>query len=196
MNRHLLTNSNKLALMVAGLSMAAAMTASADCGVHVNRLSAHAKVFTSDTADRAATNEALPLENPGVDAESAQGASIVGLWISTFTSGGQVVDQGFDQWNSEGTEILNDDPAPATGNVCLGVFVQSGPTTYKLKHPSWTFDSNGNLTGTAILREKVTVAPDGKSYSGAYSLDFFDLSNNPAGQFTGTLKAQRITVDF
>ena len=196
MKRRLFPNASKVALTVAGLSMAVALTARADCGAPVNRLSAHSKVSTANMADREAGSDALIAEIPSADEGNMPGASIVGLWISTFSSGGQIVDQGFDQWNGDGTEILNDDPAPSTGNVCLGVFVRSGSATFKLKHPSWTFDNNGNVNGTAIIREKVTVAADGKSYSGTYRIDFFDLSNNPTGEFTGTIKAQRITVDF
>ena len=50
-------------------------------------------------------------------------ASIVGFWHVLFIRGGQVFDEGFDQWHSDGLEILNDTPQPAngTGTICLGV---------------------------------------------------------------------------
>jgi len=102
------------------------------------------------------------------------------------------VDQAFDAWQSGGSEILNDYTNPIEGNVCLGVWTQTGPQTYKLKHPSWTFDSSGNLTGTAYIAESVTVDAGGNGYIGIYVINFFDTSGNPVGSFNGTLKAHRV----
>jgi len=125
-------------------------------------------------------------------AGSQSGPGIVGLWYVTFSSGGVVVDQAFDAWHSDGTEILNDFTDPIEDNVCLGAWTQSGPQTFKLKHPSWTFDSNGNLTGVAYIIESVTVGPAGNEYEGGYTISFYDTSGNPVGSFEGTLKAYRI----
>jgi hypothetical protein len=121
--------------------------------------------------------------------------SIVGLWHVTFHSGGQVVDVAFDAWHSDGTEILNDYTNPIEGNVCLGVWRQTGTRTYKLTHPSWSFDMNGNLQGIVWIREVVTVSPDGNSYSGSYKYDIYDTSNKFVEEFTGSIKASRIKPD-
>ena len=107
----------------------------------------------------------------------------------------QLVDQGFDQWQLGGTEVLNDTPPPATGNVCLGVWTQLSPHVFKLKHPSWTFDNSGNLTGSAIISEQVTIDALGNNYQGPYSYDIYDLNGNRLQHFTGTIAAKRITVD-
>ena len=134
-------------------------------------------------------------------AEAANTASttppvtIVGLWNATFSSGGQVVDQGFDSWQLGGTEILNDTPPPATGNVCLGTWVQLSPHVFKLKHPSWLFDNSGNLTGLAIITEQVSIDVLGNNYQGPYSYDIYDLNGNKQQHFTGTISAKRITVN-
>jgi hypothetical protein len=53
------------------------------------------------------------------------------------------VDVGFEQWHSDGTEMLNDTPPPASGNVCLGTWEKIGPQTYTLVHPA--FNAEGNL---------------------------------------------------
>jgi len=192
------TNSRKLALAIAALSMAFAVTANADCGISSTRFSTLSRLAAASIPDRGSLGEeaALPASNNDAPpfVEGAPIPSIVGLWKTTFTSGGQVVDQGFDLWTADGTEVLNDDPAPATGNVCLGVYTQQG-STYKLKHPSWTFDGSGNLTGTAIIREQVTMN-GANNYKGTFTLDIYDLSNNPLAHFSGTIAAQRISVDF
>jgi hypothetical protein len=121
-------------------------------------------------------------------------APIVGLWFIQFSSGGYIVDQAFDVWHSDGTEILNDYTNPIEDNVCLGVWAQSGQT-YKLKHPSWTFDGSGNLTGTAIIGETVTVDAEAMTFTGSYTTDLFDLSGNPVGQYFGTVNATRVMPD-
>jgi len=129
-------------------------------------------------------------------AEAATAAGdITGLWTITFTSGGQVVDQGFDVWHSDGTELLNDTPPPATGNVCVGIWSRTGGRGYKLYHPSWTFDNNGNLDGVAIIWEQVTLDPRGATFKGTYTVDVSDLSGAPLAHFEGTIAAQRITGD-
>lgn len=53
-------------------------------------------------------------------------------------------------------------------------FDQFALSTYKLKHPSCTHDANGNLIGTAIIRELVIILM----------------------QLGGTITRTRITVDF
>ncbi len=126
---------------------------------------------------------------------SAASTSVVGLWMVNFVSQGEIVDQGFDSWSSDGTEILNDDPPPSTGNVCVGTWVKIAPSTYLLKHPSWTFDDAGNVNGLAIIRETITVDPSGMTYKGTFTLDLVTLSGNPIQNFSGTLSATRITVD-
>jgi hypothetical protein len=134
--------------------------------------------------------ESLPAATPGQG-----GAPIVGLWTVTFYSGGVIVDQAFDAWNSGGTEVLNDFTDPIEDNVCLGVWVQTGPRTFKLKHPSWTFDATGTLTGTAYILETITVGPGGNEYAGPYTIDLFDTSGNPVGSYSGVIQGYRIMPD-
>ncbi len=40
------------------------------------------------------------------------------------------------------------------------------PRDYKLKHPGWNFDANGNLLGTFILRESITLDNGGNGDQG------------------------------
>ena len=133
-----------------------------------------------------------PTSGPGAD------PSIVGLWHVFLVSVGQPFDEGFDQWHSDGTEILNDtappQPANGAGTVCLGVYKKTGPT-YQLRHPFWSFNSNGNLAGSGVLLETVTMDTGGKSYHGTFEFDAYDLSNNLVFQATGEVSATRITVD-
>jgi hypothetical protein len=125
--------------------------------------------------------------------------SIVGLWHVFYVSGGQPFDEGFDQWHSDGTEILNDtappQPANGAGTICLGVYKKIAPATYKLRHPFWSFDANGNLVGSGVILETVTVDAGGDNYHGTFTFDAFDLSGNLTFEATGDVSAKRITVD-
>ena len=47
----------------------------------------------------------------------------------------------------------------------------------------------------AQLLEKITLDPDGDSYTGSFSLQAYDPSGNPTVLFTGSLKAKRITIN-
>lgn len=131
--------------------------------------------------------------------EEEKEASIVGLWHVFFVSGGQPFDEGFDEWHSDGTEILNDtappQPANGAGTICLGVYKKTAPATYKLRHPFWSFDANGNLAGSGVILETVVVDEDGDSYHGTFTFDQFNLSGNLIFEATGDLNAKRITVD-
>lgn len=122
--------------------------------------------------------------------------SILGLWNVQFLADGQVVDAGFDMWNMDGTETLNDTSTPSSGNVCLGVWTKTGPMTYQLKHPSWIFDDAGvNLIGVVMIREEITLDPSGKSYTGDATFDAYDLSGNLLQHNVGKIQGQRITAD-
>lgn len=139
-----------------------------------------------------------PLANISGKSSSAalapgQANSIVGLWYIQFISDGFVVDQAFDVWHSDGTEVLNDFTDPIEDNVCLGAWSQSG-STYTLKHPSWTFDTTGTLTGLAIISESVTME-NGNTFGGTYVIKLFDTMGNPVGTYEGVVKAIRITAD-
>jgi len=122
--------------------------------------------------------------------------SIAGLWNVSFLQQGQVVDQGFDLWASDGTEILNDTSPPPTGNICLGVWTKTAPYSYQLNHPSWIFDeANVNVIALVYIREQITLDPSGNSYTGTTTFQLRDLSGNPIPSMpdqSGDVKAERI----
>src|ERR1700738_604361 len=122
-------------------------SARADCG-----LSARHKLTALGVSN--ATARTNPMLADASAQEDRDSDSIVGLWHVIFKdSGGQFFDEGYDQFHNDGTEVLNDIPNPAFGNVCLGVYERNDrgePLTYKLHHVFWDFDSNGNLSGRGV----------------------------------------------
>jgi hypothetical protein len=121
--------------------------------------------------------------------------SIVGMWKVTFMAGGQVVDQAFETFHSDGTELMVDTAPPATGNVCTGVWARFDGVNFKLNHPSWTFDDKGNLNGTAVIKVNVLLDANSNSFTGTFTVDVMSLSGAVLQHLTGTVAAQRVNID-
>ena len=135
-------------------------------------------------------------------------ASIVGMWDIQFLSEGNtthkpsipdgaMIDFGYNQWHSDGTEILNSGArAPAQENFCLGVWQKTGTSTYQLNHFALNYDpANGTLLGKINIVETITLSAGGTTYSGTFVYTVFDTKGNKTDQLAGQVTAQRITVD-
>jgi hypothetical protein len=129
----------------------------------------------------------------------------VGLWRFQFSQGlggdfGTVI------WHADGTEIMISAARdPAAGDVCMGVWRQTGPYTYELNHIAMGHDGppggppSPTFTNTVHLHEYIKLAQSGNSYTGtihavisaANPAHPFDESNVIA-QATGTVKATRV----
>jgi len=186
-------------LVLAGVM---AVNAGAQCGASDGPLTSNtatALLMHSAPTKAATTTTSAPAPSTQV---APVGAPIVGFWHVKFISkgtgfipDGTVVDMGFSQWHSDGTEILNSSRPPATSNFCLGVWAKTGPSTYKLNHFALSSDLNGNMIGPANIREDVTLDAHGTGYSGTFSISQYDTSGNLLVQIVGEVKATRITVD-
>jgi hypothetical protein len=176
-----------------------ALSAHAQCGV-VDGQGAFAATMLGRSMFSVGFQAASNMNNSG-----RTRTSIVGFWRVTFTSkgtpgipDGAVIDVGFSQWHSDGTEILNSLRPPVTGSFCLGIWEKTAPKTYKLNHFALSWDPVGNFIGPANIRENVTLGPGGNSYTGSFEIDNFDVNGNPAPpvpKITGEVTAIRITVD-
>ena len=122
---------------------------------------------------------------------------IVGFWKQKLVAeDGTVVDIGLAQWHSDGTEFTNSLFAPATGNICLGVWQRVGPSTYMLNHFGLGFDAaTGNFTGPAQIRMDVSVDRRGNRYEGSFTFDLYDPSGTLLQHIVGRVSATRITVN-
>ncbi|MBV9264793.1 MAG: hypothetical protein JO061_01355 [Acidobacteriaceae bacterium] len=119
----------------------------------------------------------------------------VGLWESTFTGADGSTFVGFESIYADGNELLIDNSAPATDNVCSGVWEQTGSRTYRINHPSWDFDTSGNLTGIVVLSETITVDAKGNKYTGTGTVTVYDPTlSTVVYEVSGTLTAGRITA--
>jgi hypothetical protein len=178
-------------LGAAAIFIASAPLAKAGCG----RAVLPGLLSPESTETRVAgSNESV---DPRAEKDAAGYQAIMGLWIVTVSVGGQPVYQAFESFTGDGLEILNDNGAPQAGNVCLGVWAPTGKNTLKVNHPSWNYDTSGNVIGTVIIKSQITIDSSGNSYKGTVTVDTYDLNGNkvPGGSFSGQLTAKRITAN-
>ena len=137
------------------------------------------------------------------------------MWHVVFTAqtqngetipvtGGVVIDNSVVVWHGDGTEIMNSSRSAQDGNFCLGVWERTGDRTYLLNHIPWqgnvydptaTPDAIGAPQAGAQYIEKITLNPDGNSYTGTFTLHAYDTSGNVYVSFTGVISAKRITPE-
>ena len=144
----------------------------------------------------------------GSQSQAGAASGITGLWDVTDTYQGQVVDEYFDTWVSDGNEFFIDATNPAADNVCQGTWLQFAGSSdsstrtderliYKLKHVSWTFDSSGNLNGSAVFHDVIELSTDAQTFTGVENVYLYDLDGTLIDEFLGdSLKGTRIHVDF
>ena len=124
--------------------------------------------------------------------------TIVGLWHVTYTTtSGAIFGVSLKQWHSDGTEFENIDHPAVVGNICFGVWKQVDFRSVHLHHTGFTFDSNGNPSGSFTIDETDTVAPNGMGYTGTFDFKVFDTNGDyiAGTETTGTQSATRITVN-
>jgi hypothetical protein len=160
---------------------------------------------TTDALQPLALREAVQVEPAALSRAAENDSSdggIVGFWKFKFVSqgtsfipDGAVVDNGFTQWHSDGTEITNSFRPPSTGNFCLGVYQQTGSSSYSLNHFALGWDPLGNFIGPVQIREKVTLNHSGNQFTGTFTIDQFNPAGNVLAHVQGQVTGTRITVN-
>ncbi len=139
--------------------------------------------------------EAIQPGEASREAADSDGKSIVGLWKTTVKDkSGAVVDEAFETFFADGNELMVDTSAPATDNVCNGIWTKSG-AAYKVKHPGFTFDMSGNLLGTVLIRTVITLNAKGDTYQGTATVDARDNFGNLVFHGDFNVQGTRITAD-
>jgi hypothetical protein len=120
-------------------------------------------------------------------------ATIVGLWHAIHTaSDGTLFLEGYETWNSDGTENEIANLPPATGPICVGVFTTHGKKIDLTTHVTWLYDLNNDFVGTLNTTQENKVARDGNSYTGTFDAKFYDTSGTLFNEVTGTTVADRL----
>lgn len=181
----------KVLLVSSTMAVASLLTTVPASGCTVSAI-AKAK-SASALAPGAAALVLSPENAPAAASSKPKAQAFLGLWDVKLYSQGQLFDEGFDTFHSDGTELLITEDNPITENVCPGVWEQTGPATIKVKHPSWYFDNNGNLLGRVIIYETLTLDCD-DSFHGTSVEVIYDTQGNKLGTDEAQLKGTRIKV--
>ena len=134
---------------------------------------------------------------------------IVGMWRFTMSISGPngqsiVIDDGYTQWHSDGTEIMNSGShAPNTSNFCLGVWAPTGRGTYKLNHFPLAWDTSGAAPQGPVRIVANVKLTDHDHFSGPFTLDVYlwdgseivNASGPPIAHLAGTYSATRVTTE-
>jgi hypothetical protein len=149
-------------------------------------------------------------------------SDITGLWKFVFTAQGNtgpnaparalpipdgaIVDAGYVTWHDDGTELMNSGRAPASGSFCMGVWKQTGNSSYRLNHwaLSWIPDYQPGQTqswgtlpggedeafkvfGPTNIQEVVSLSDHDNRYTGAFKLTQYvnDGSTQPMNETVG-----------
>jgi hypothetical protein len=124
--------------------------------------------------------------------------------VTPTPNGPALVDDGYAQWHSDGTEIQNSGVhAPKTSNFCLGVWKQVGPRTYQLNHFPLGWDSTGDNPSNPIQITMTVNLIDNNHFTGSYTLKVYNWDGSelinavgpPIAVVKGTIKAVRVTID-
>jgi len=163
-------------------------------------------VFAQDMPNRLLLQRTT--EGSASAARGLMDPSIVGMWNVQFVSQGNtahnpsipdgaLIDFGYNQIHSDGTEILNSGGhSPASGNFCLGVWGQTGFLTFEVNHFPLSYNATtGALANLINLREQLTLSPSGDSYNGTFTIDVYDTKGNHVDHLGGNVAATRVTVD-
>jgi len=172
---------------------------------------------------KAGTAPPIPFVSPQGDDhqefDESQGHAIVGLWhliyTATYSTAGPlpvpVIPPGppnsfqflesLKTWHADGTEFENAFLAPAGGNICFGVWKDTGDNSVKLHHIGLMFDAEGKVSFIFTTDETNTVSGNGRTYKGKFTFKlwppFFDQVGvgAPIQEISGTTAGTRITVD-
>src|SRR5271155_2029677 len=144
-----------LVLSLAGFSMASSVQAG--CGAVPSSLKPNAWNPSTQASPTLRSADYWPAAEGRFlltsDDEGWRGeAGIVGMWrFKLVAPNGAVVDDGYAQWHSDGTEIQNSGVhAPLTSNFCLGVWEKVASRTYKLNHFPLGWDATGQASAAEI----------------------------------------------
>jgi len=127
--------------------------------------------------------------------------SIVGSWRTTVTIDG-AHHLNLTAFSSDGV-VLNVLPSPLAAppgsahrleffTTAFGSWKEVQPGKVELAFETLGVDENGNAIGSHAISATVTVASEGASFSGTFTVAILDPAGNQAASISGTVDAARI----
>jgi hypothetical protein len=164
--------------------------------------------FRSTTPGARFTSAAFFQVSNDQDWNNRGDAPIVGLWKSTWLSDGNnpngpplnvpVEDGAYVTFHSDGTELMNSNRPSISGNFCMGVWQQTGRSSFKVNHWAMACDPTGTVLQARInIREEVRIGNSGDRLTGTFSIQAWSPNElvKYGDPVTGNIRAVRINAD-
>jgi hypothetical protein len=129
-------------------------------------------------------------------------ATIAGAWRTTVTIEGVPPFINLTTFSADGI-VLNAFPTPSPAapgsshtleffTTAVGAWNETAPGKIDLTFEALGVDENGAPIGSHVISGSVTLAPDGASFAGPFTLTVLDPSGKQTGAITGNVSATRI----
>ncbi|MDP9043397.1 MAG: hypothetical protein M3O01_01170, partial [Pseudomonadota bacterium] len=142
-------------------------------------------------------------------------AGLVGMWNVTVTSDGNsypgpipfgvLLDFATIQYHSDGTEFqISGSRPPSTGDVCMGIWRQTGERTYQVKHLALAWVSSDSTPpsptakylGPGKFTETIQLNRKGDRFTGTVGIDqYADDGVTLIEHVSGTMTGVRFSFD-
>lgn len=130
-------------------------------------------------------------------------ASIVGAWRTTVTIAGMPPFLNLTTFSSDGM-VLNAFPSPSPAppgsshkleyfTTAVGAWKETSPGAIALTFETLGVDETGTPIGSHVITATTTIAPDGTTWSGPFTLTILDPAGNQTGLISGAVSATRIS---
>ena len=174
----------KTSLLIATAAMALAVGSVSSQAACVHRVKGNNAVAAK------AIRLPAPATRPG---RVSNNNSIVGLWhVEHRLPDGSLYFESFEHYHDDGTEFEFANINPIVGDVCMGVYTQTGYSSVSLYHIGWIFDEAGNPAGTFTLEGPRTLTKQGTHLKGTFDAKIYDTKGNLLEEDTGTTTGERI----
>jgi hypothetical protein len=162
---------------------------------------AQATCVTTAKGQRLATIRQVAALNARIaDVPAGPVGSLVGLWNSEFFlgQGPELFDHTFQHFHSDRSEMmLSRGLPPSLGNVCVGIWKQTAPRSFVLRHMAWNWDAEGRFISIFMMDVRISLDRHGNTYTGAWTSDNLDPSSGEpiSGEhFEGIVRGTRIAL--
>jgi hypothetical protein len=146
----------------------------------------------------AAVGALVVLQGPTVSlASEHQEPALSGTWLQTLTFPDAPSFQTLDSYTADGVfvETASIDLTPATlSGPTHGAWIRTGDHSYRCTARAFSFDPQGNPSGTYIINQSLTIDDKGDRYSGSGSVEII-FNGVVTFSDTFTTVATRIKVD-
>ena len=145
------------------------------------------------------TTGAVAQETEGKKPQAVSKKELAGTWLLTIIPEGPGAPPPFPglyTFMADGTAFFSSvgPPIPGLGNPGHGVWVRTGPTTFRATFKQFTFDDIFTTNGSLVVTSTITMT-GADEYTSVEMGNVLDLAGNVVFPIGGTVRARRMKVE-